>query len=298
MIADFVSFYLMPGIVLGCIYALGAVGLTMLFGILRFAHFAHGDVMTVGAYVAFVGVGLGLSAYQSIPLAMLVCAVLVLAVDRAFYRPLRRASPIVLLISGFGVALMLRAAILFFFGPDGGVYEQGIRRPMVFPTEWGRFRIQERHLWIIGGAVLIALALHLFLTRTRLGKAMRAMSDNPDLARITGIPTERVIAITWAIGAATAATAGVFLAIDTQFNPLMGMNMLLPIFAAMILGGVGRPWGAVFGGVVLGIAEELVAAPIWGGEPLISPAYKVGLSFAVMVVLLIFRPTGLFKGQS
>jgi branched-subunit amino acid ABC-type transport system permease component len=292
---SFINFYLIPGVVLGCVVALGALGLTLLFGILRFAHFAHGDVMTCGAYAALVAVeALGISPYAALPAAMAAAIALALLVDRLFYRPLRRSSPVVLLISGFGVALMLRAVIYMIFGPDSLVYESGIRRPLLLAG----LRIQERHIAIIALTFALALATQLFLARTRTGKAMRAMADNPDLARICGVAVERVIAWTWVIGGALAAAAGVFLAIDTQLMPLMGANLLLSMFAAVILGGIGRPLGAVVGGLIVGIAEELAAAPLIGEAGLVQPAYKVGVAFAAMVLMLILRPTGLFRGQS
>lgn len=291
---DFVNFYLVPGLVLGCIYALGAVGLSLLYGILRFAHFAHGDLMTFGGYIVLVLVaGLGMSAYSALPVAIAATILLAFGIDRLFYRPLRNQSPAVLLISGFGIALMVRAAILFVWGPETEVYQRGIQTPIV----WEGFRIQSRHVYIVLITLSLAVALHLFLSRTRTGKAMRAMSDNADLARVSGIPADRVILWTWAIGAGLAAVAGVLLAVDTQLSPMMGWNVLLGVFAAAILGGIGKPYGAFVGGLVLGLAEELASAPIFWGQPLVTPDYKVGVAFFVMVLMLIFRPTGLFRGQ-
>ena len=291
---DFVNFYLVPGLMLGCIYALGAVGLSLLYGILRFAHFAHGDLMTFGAYIVLALVtGVGLSAYSALPVAIAATILLAFAIDRLFYRPLRNQSPAVLLISGFGIALMVRAAILFVWGPGTEVYQKGIQMPIV----WEGWRIQTRHAWIFLITAGLAVALHLFLSRTRTGKAMRAMSDNADLARVSGIPADRVILWTWAIGAGLAAVAGVLLALDTQLSPMMGWNVLLGVFAAAILGGIGKPYGAFAGGLVLGLAEELASAPIFWGQPLVTPDYKVGVAFVVMVLMLVFRPTGLFRGQ-
>lgn len=291
---DFVNFYLLPGLVLGCVYALGAVGLSLLYGILRFAHFAHGDLMTFGAYVALALVaGLGMSAYSALPVAIAATILLAFGIDRLFYRPLRNQSPAVLLISGFGIALMVRAVVLFVWGPGTAVYATGIQAPIV----WEGFRIQSRHVWILLITLSIAVALHLFLSRTRTGKAMRAMSDNADLARVSGIPADRVILWTWGIGAGLAAVAGVLLAIDTQLSPQMGWNVLLAVFAAAILGGIGKPYGAFAGGLILGLAEELASAPLFFGQPLVTPDYKIGVAFVVMVLMLIFRPTGLFRGQ-
>ena len=292
---EFINFYFIPGVVLGCIYALGAVGISLLFGILRFAHFAHGDLMTFGAYVALVVVTtFGIPAMGAIPVAMLVSALLAVGIDRFFYKPFRESRTIILVISSFGISLMLRSAVQFFFGVDVKVYQRGIQRPLVF---FDTLRIAERHLWIVGGAIVIIVLVHLFLRRTRLGKAMRAMSDDADLALVSGIHTERVIMVTWGIGAALAAVAGVFLGIDTQLHSNMGWDQLLPLFAAAILGGIGRPYGAIAGALVIGMAEELSAYPWIGNEPLLSPGYKTGVAFAIMIGMLIWRPSGLFRGR-
>ena len=151
---------------------------------------------------------------------------------------------------------------------------------------------------MLGSFSLIFLT-HLFLKNTKLGKAMRAMSDDSELALITGIHTERVITATWIIGGSLAAVAGVFLGIDTQLSPSMGWDQLLPLFAAAILGGIGRPYGAIAGAMIIGVAEELSSYPGFLGEnaPLLSPAYKTGVAFFIMVVMLIVKPTGLFRGR-
>jgi branched-subunit amino acid ABC-type transport system permease component len=162
---------------------------------------------------------------------------------------------------------------------------------------WEGIRIQQRHLMILAGAALAAFAVHLLLSRTRAGRAMRAMADDPDLARVTGVPVQGVIRLAWCVSAGLAAVAGVFLAIDTELTPMLGFNVLLAAFAAAILGGIGRPWGAALGGLILGMAEEMSTYPFIGGEPLLAPAYKGGVAFAVLVLVLIFRPQGLFKGM-
>jgi branched-chain amino acid transport system permease protein len=144
---------------------------------------------------------------------------------------------------------------------------------------------------------VLVTALHLLLTRTKMGKAMRAMSDDADLARITGIGTERVIAWTWVVGAVLAAAAGVLTGVDTQVRPNMGWDLLLPLFAAAILGGLGRPYGAILGGLVIGMIEELSSYPLFGDQPLVTPGYKTGIAFAIMVIMLIWRPQGLLRGR-
>ncbi|MFO1056411.1 MAG: branched-chain amino acid ABC transporter permease [Dongiaceae bacterium] len=292
---EFVNFYLIPGLVLGSIYALGAIGVSMLFGILRFAHFAHGDLMTLGGYFALsIVLHLGWPPLAALPVAAILTAAVAIGVDRLFYRPFRSRPTIVVVIASFGVALMLRSAVQLFWGVESVPYRNGIERPWILLDT---LRVAPRHLWIVGGTVLLVVALHLFLTRSRHGKAMRAMSDDPELARVTGIATERVILWTWAIGAALAAVAGVFEGMDTQLNPSMGWDLLLPVFAAAILGGIGRPYGAIAGGLVIGLAEELSAYPWIGEEPLLSPGYKTAVAFTLMVAMLIWRPTGLFRGR-
>jgi len=292
---DFIGLYLIPGLITGCIYALGAIGVSLLFGILRFAHFAHGDVMTLGGYLALTAVrGLGWPVVATIPLAAAGTAVVAVGLDRAFYRPFRRRPTIITVIASFGVMLMLRSAIQLIWGVEPLQYKAGIETPLIFFDE---LRIQPRHIWMLGVTAALVLALHLVLTRTRIGRAMRAVSDEPDLARVTGISTERVILVTWLIGGALAAVAGVFLGMDSKLDSYMGWDQLLPIFAAAILGGIGSPMGAAAGGLVLGLVEELSTYNWIGDDPLVSPDYKLGLAFAIMVGLLIWRPTGLLRGR-
>ena len=292
---DFVNFYLINGIVLGCIYALGAIGITLIFGILRFSHFAHGDMMTLGAYLALACVvATGLPALAVLPAAMALTAASAVLVDRWFYRPLRERPTIVVVIASFGVALMIRSLVQVVWGVQIQSYARGFQRPYIL---FDTIRILPRHAIILAVTALLVAALHLFLTRTRLGKAMRAVSDNSTLARISGIGTERVVLATWIIGGALAAAGGVFLAVDTQLSTQLGWNLLLPMFAAAVLGGIGSPIGAVLGGLVIGLAEELATYPWIGGAALLSPAYKSAVAFAILVVMLIVRPTGLLKGR-
>jgi branched-chain amino acid transport system permease protein/neutral amino acid transport system permease protein len=275
------------GIVLGCIISLGAIGVSLIFGILRFAHFAHGDLMTVGAYFALFGVAvLGLPMPIVFPLAMIACALVAAGIDRILYRPLRRASPIIMLISSVGTALMLRSLVQIFWGPDNKIYQAGIELPISLLG----LKIKPTQVTIVLGALALVVLLHLFLHRTKMGKAMRALSDNMDLARISGINTERVIFWTWVIAAMLAAAGGIFLGMDTRLNPIMGWRILLPVFAAAILGGIGSFYGAIVGGLVIGIVQELSTL-------FLSPAYKPAVAFAIMVVMLIVRPRGIFGGE-
>jgi branched-chain amino acid transport system permease protein/neutral amino acid transport system permease protein len=275
------------GVVSGSILTLGAIGVSLIFGILRFAHFAHGDLMTLGAYFAFsMVVGLGFPVWASAPFAVAGAALAAMAIDQTVYRRLRRASPIILLISSFGIAIALRSVVQLIWGPHNQVYASGIQ----LPWRIGDIVIKPDHVWIVAGAVVLVTALHLFLTRTKMGKAMRAMSDNMDLALVSGIPSERVIMVTWAVGGGMAAVAGIFLGMDTRLHPVMGWSLLLPVFAAAILGGIGRPYGAIAGGMVIGLAMEMSTI-------VIDPTYKPAVAFALMVLMLVVRPQGLFKGN-
>ncbi len=276
------------GIVFGSILTLGAIGVSLIFGILRFAHFAHGDMMTVGAYFALIFVAqIGWPIYMALPAAMIGAALLAILIDQSVYRRLRRTAPVILLISSFGMALLLRAAVQLIWGTDNQVYQPGINVPYVVFD----IRIKPDHLVIVGASVILVFAFHLFLKMTRMGKAMRAMSDNVDLARVSGIDSERVVIWTWVIGGALAAAAGVLLALDTRLNPQLGWNVLLPVFAATIVGGIGRVYGAIAGGMFIGIATELSTA-------VILPAYKPAVAFTLMVLVLILRPRGLVRGMN
>ncbi|RAR63004.1 MULTISPECIES: branched-chain amino acid ABC transporter permease [Halomonadaceae] len=280
---------LIYGMVLGSVLSMGAIGVSMIFGILRFAHFAHGDFMTLGAYIGltFIGV-MGLSPWFALPAAMVGMAVVAVVIDQLLYRRIRRTQPVILLISSFGMALILRSLIQLIWGSENQTYASGIQFPWRLDV-LGGLRIKPDHVWIVLISLGLVAGVHLFLTRTRMGKAMRAMSDNMDLALVSGIPAERVIIVTWIIGGALAAAAGVFLGIDTRLHPVMGWTTLLPVFAAAILGGIGRPYGAIVGGMIIGISMEMSTL-------FISAAYKPAVAFAIMVVMLIFRPQGIFKG--
>lgn len=292
---EFVNFYLVPGLVLGCVYALGAIGISLTFGILRFSNFAHGDTMTFGIYVTLSFVWLtGAHPLLVMPLAMAITSAMMLGLDRAFFKPFRKAPPIMTVIASFGLMLMIRSMVQFFWGPQVQAMQKGIQ----MPVDWlDPLRLPPKHIYIILGTILLMVAVHLLLTRTKIGKAMRATSDNPDLAALTGINTERVVQATWVLGASLAVAAGVFLSLDAPVETNLGFKMLLPMFAAAILGGIGKPYGAVVGGLVIGVAEELSTYPWIGDEPLISPGYKAGVAFAIMVLMLIWRPQGLFRGR-
>lgn len=325
----FIDKVLISGTVLGSIYALGAIGVTLIFGILRFAHFAHGDMMTMGGFLAFVLAALlaatGVTfpvptGFVVLPVAMVLTAIIALGLDRAFYAPLRRrgAKPVILLIASIGVTLMIQGAIRLFFGVGTrSFFEHEPKIIMRFDTSWiGGTRdiiFTQPELLMVILTVVICFALHLFLTRSRLGKAMRAMSDNADLAQVSGINTALVVRVTWIIAGALACVAGTMLALDVSLTPDLAFNIVLPIFAAAIVGGLGQTYGAIAGGFLIGFAETLavfdwsvmlkplqpyIPFQINSGLALVPTEYKLTVAFVILVIVLLARPTGIFKGAS
>ncbi len=283
---DFINFYLVPGIVLGSIYAVGAIGITLVFGILRFAHFAHGDMATLGAFLALALVGTGMDPWTALPLAMVVTAAVAIAVDRTFYDYLVKRPKILTVMASLGIALMIRSVVQVVWGVDPQTYSRGIVRPESF----GGVLLRPREIYTLATVVIMVAGLMAFLHYTRWGKAMRAMSDNPDLARLSGVDNRMVTMLTWAIVGALTAASGFMLGINTELNSMMGWHMLLPMFAAAILGGVGRIEGAVVGGLIVGLAEEL--------SVLAMPSqYKSATAFVILLAILLLRPSGLFKGK-
>ncbi|GAB6081049.1 branched-chain amino acid ABC transporter permease [Hydrogenophilus thermoluteolus] len=284
---ELINFYVIPGLISGSIYALGAIGITLIFGILRYAHFAHGDMATLGAYVALGLVGsLALSPWVALPIAMAITALVAVVLDRVFYRHLETRPKILTVMASLGVALMLRSVVQVVWGVDPQVYSTGIVRA----ESYGGLMLRSRELITFATATGLVLFLMAFLRYTRWGKAMRAMSDNPELARLCGVNNEAVTRLTWVIAGALAAAAGFFLGINTELNTMMGWSALLAMFAAAILGGVGRVEGAVVGGLVIGLVEEL--------SVLVLPSqYKMATAFVILILILLVRPQGIFKGK-
>ena len=298
---------LVYGIVLGSIIALGAVGLTLVFGILRFANFAHGDLMSAGAYVAlflvsgpltwlgvpgsrFEPLSVGWRMLIAFPLAMLAVGLLAVAMDKIVFLPLRRKGsvPAIMAMAALGMSFIIRMTILIIWGPGFLFYNPGLIRPALkLPLG---IRIRPDQILIVVTVLGLVAILHSFLKKTKLGKAMRATADNKELAQISGINVERIIAWTWGIGGAMAAAAGILYGLDVQVQPRMGWNFLLPLFAATILGSVGNMYGALIGGLVIGIAQQLSTA-------IILPAYKPAVAFIIMILILLVRPQGIFGGR-
>lgn len=284
---SFINFFLVPGIVQGTIYALGAIGITLVFAIMRYGHFAHGDLATFGAFIALAATtALGLSPYAALPVAVVFTGIAAIGIDRLFYAHLRTFPKIITTIASFGVALMLRSFVQVVWGVNTTSYRRGITRP----EDWFGIRIKSHELVTLLVAVALVVILHQFLTRNKWGKAMRAMSDNPNLALLSGVDNGKVIALTWFIAGGLCAASGIFLGLNTELKSVMGWNILLPTFAAAILGGVGRIEGAIVGGLIIGIAEELSVLIIPG-------EYKVMSAFTILLLVLLFRPTGLFRGK-
>ncbi|WP_346891907.1 branched-chain amino acid ABC transporter permease [uncultured Roseibium sp.] len=284
---DFLNFYFIPGLVLGSIYALGAVGITLVFAILRYAHLAHGDLATLGAFLALAIVtGFGLPPLAALPLAMILTAGVAVGIDKVFYEHLRERPKIVTVMASLGIALMVRSVVQVVWGVDAESYVRGIVRP----ENYFGLRIKDREIYTVVFMLALVCALQLFLARSKWGKAMRAMSDNPNLALLSGIDNKKVVILTWVIAGGLCAASGVFLGINTELKSMMGWHMLLPMFAAAILGGVGRVEGAVIGGLIVGIAEEL--------SVLVLPSeYKAAMAFAILLFMLLVRPTGLLRGK-
>jgi branched-chain amino acid transport system permease protein/neutral amino acid transport system permease protein len=282
-----INFYLIPGLILGSIYALGAIGVTLVFAIMRHGHFAHGDLSTFGAFAVLVLVGAtGLSPYVALPLAVVICGLVAVALDRIFYQHLRKLPKIITTISSLGVALMLRSVVQIFMGVNTLSYEQSISRA----TVWYGLRFKPHEIATIGVMLATVVGLEVFLHRSKWGKAMRAMSDNPDLSSLSGINNRHVVTLTWMIVGGLCAMSGFFLGLNYQIKAMMGWEILLPTFAAAILGGVGRVKGAIAGGLIIGVVEEFSVL-------VIRSEYKVLSAFIILVLVLLIRPTGLFRGK-
>lgn len=275
------------GVAVGCIIALAAVGLTLTYGILRLSNFAHGDFMTLGAYLTLLGRSLGINLWLSMLLSMVGTVVIVLLGEKVLWSPMRerRASPTTLIIISIGLALFLRNAIILIWGSNNQTY--GL--PVAPAVDFGGIRVAYYRLVVVAMAILVMVGLHYLLQNTKIGKAMRAVSDDLDLARVSGIDVDRVIFWTWVIAGGLTALSGSMLGLVEAVRPNMGWFLILPMFASVILGGIGNPYGAIAGALVIGVAQETSTffLPI---------AYKLAIALGIMILVLLFRPQGLFKG--
>ena len=324
------NFVIIPATAYGAQLALGALGVTLIYGILRFSNFAHGDTMAFGTMIVILctwglqtaGVTLGAlpTALLALPVGIALTALLLMGTDRAVYRFYRRqkAKPVVYVIASLGVMFIMNGIVRFIIGVDDQRFDDGER----FLISVRRFRdltgleeglgIRTSQAITVVVALIAMVALFWFLNRTRTGKSMRAFSDNEDLALLSGINPERVVMITWLIVAALATTAGTLYGLDKAFKPFTYFQLLLPIFAAAIVGGLGNPVGAILGGFLIAFSEVGVTYAFRkvvgylgpeGWEPagmlqLLSTDYKFAVSFTILLIVLLFRPTGIMKGKT
>lgn len=323
------NYILIPGMVYGSQLALGALGVTLVFGVLRFSNFAHGDTMAFGtAFVILftwwfqsMGITFGPlpTALLALPFGIAATAAMVLITDRVVYRFYRvqKAKPIVMVIVSAGVMFVMNGLVRIIIGTSEKNFSDG-ERMMLSPADFIAWSGLAEPLAIkTTGAVSIAVAflsmglLFWFLQKTRTGKSMRAYSDNEDLALLSGINPERVVAVTWILLAALATIAGTLYGLDKSFRVFVYFSLLLPIFAAAIVGGLGSPLGAVLGGFIIAFSElffttawKKIAGYLlpsdWLGDGLyqaLSTDYKVAVSFVILIIVLLVRPNGIFGGK-
>ncbi|WP_371223903.1 branched-chain amino acid ABC transporter permease [Roseovarius sp. 2305UL8-3] len=324
------NFVLIPAMAYGSQLALGALGVTLIYGILRFSNFAHGDTMAFGAMATILftwwfqsmGISLGPlpTALLALPFGIACTVLLVLFTDRAVYRFYRdqKAKPVILVIVSIGVMFIMNGLVRFIIGPGDQRFADGERFIVSVRTFREMTGLREglaiktsQGITVITAVIVVAL-LFWFLNRTRTGKSMRAYSDNEDLALLSGINPDRVVVVTWLIVAALATVAGVLYGLDKSFKPFTYFQLLLPIFASAIVGGLGNPLGAIAGGFVIAFSEVTITYA-WkkvlvylmpeslepsGLVQLLSTDYKFAVSFVILLIVLLFRPTGLFRGKA
>ena len=324
------NFVLIPATAYGAQLALGALGVTIIYGILRFSNFAHGDTMAFGTATVILvtwgfqamGIGLGPlpTALLALPVGIALTSLLILGTDRAVYRFYRKqkAAPVILVIVSMGVMFIMNGLTRFLIGVDEINFDDGTRfliNARDFKEATGLaegLALRSTQVITVVTAVLVVAVLFWFLNRTRTGKSMRAFSDNEDLALLSGINPERVVVYAWLIATALATIAGTLYGLDKTFKVFNYFQLLLPIFAAAIVGGLGSPVGAIAGGFLIAFSEVGVTYA-WkkvagyalpeGMEPdgllqLLSTEYKFAVSFVILIAVLLFKPTGLFKGKS
>ena len=324
------NFVLIPGTAYGAQLALGALGVTLIYGILRFSNFAHGDTMAFGTmFVILITWGFqsaGISAgplptaLLALPFGIALTGLVLLGTDKVVYQFYRRTrvKPVVLVMVSLGVMFIMNGLTRFIIGPGDQRFSDG-ERFIITARNFKEMTGLKEGLAIkttqgitVVTAIIVVAVLFWFLNRTRTGKSMRAFSDNEDLALLSGINPERVVTYTWLIVAALATIAGTLYGLDKSFKPFTYFQLLLPIFAAAIVGGLGNPLGAIAGGFVIAFSEVTVTyawkkvatyalpeslAPD-GLAQLLSTDYKFAVSFVILLIVLLFKPTGLFKGQS
>jgi branched-chain amino acid transport system permease protein len=285
---DFLFQSILNGILAGCIYALFAMGLTLIYGVLNFVNFAHGELIMWGAYFLYLFMEKPFQLPLPIALfpALFLTVLLGVGMDRFVFKPLRIANRLTLLIAALGLSFLLRNGAQFFFGAEIRTYGFEVQRG------WRFFEVSitSIQIAIIFTSFVCILLLYFLIHKSRMGKSMRAVSDNLELSRIVGINSKRAILLAWIIASVLAGIGGILLALDTNLHPGMGLINLVKAFAATLLGGVGNIWGALWGGLLIGLAENL-------GVLVISPGYKDAIAFGIMVFMLLIRPPVLFDNQ-
>jgi len=323
------NFVIVPGVAYGSQLALGALGVTLIFGVLRFSNFAHGDTMAFGTAIVIMftwlfqswGITFGPlpTALLALPFGIVVTSMLVLATDRGIYKFYRtqKAAPIILVIVSAGVMFVMNGLVRLIIGVEERNFADGERFVLSAQTFKAITGLDEPLVIkttvavTVVVAVICVAALFWFLQRTRTGKSMRAFSDNEDLALLSGINPDRVVQVTWIIAAALAVIAGTLYGLDKSFRPFVYFQLLLPVFAAAVVGGLGSPLGAIAGGYIVALSE-VVMTYAWkkvatyvlpdsmapdGLMQLLTTDYKSAVSFAILIIVLIFMPTGIFKGK-
>jgi branched-chain amino acid transport system permease protein len=281
LVAHFIN-----GLTLGNVYAIIALGYTMVYGIVRMLNFAHGDVIMVGGYISLIAITSGMHPMFALIMAMVTCAVLGVTIERMAYKPLRNATSLAVLITAIGVSYLLRNSAQLIWGPNTRFYPAifGNVRFLLFD---GRITITLVSIIVVLTSVLIMVGLTWFTNRTRMGMAMRACSEDKAAARLMGINVDLVISVTFAIGAALAAIAGIlFLSFSWQLQPTTGAMPGIKAFTAAVFGGIGSIPGAMLGGILLGIIETL-------GGAYVESRLTDALVFAILIIVLLVRPTGL-----
>ncbi|WP_227132812.1 branched-chain amino acid ABC transporter permease [Halorubellus salinus] len=293
--------YAANGLVFSSIIVLASIGLSLVYSIANFANFAHGDTMTVGAYATLVtfgavgtlgGVVLGIpyGFFVALLVGVVVAALVAVVTHKVIYEPIDLDS-IGLLITSIGVAFVYRATVRLGFGADFTEFGIQVLRPIEWLIPYG-VRVTLHDVAIVGSAVVLVAGLHTLLQYTDLGRKMRATADNPDLARVSGIRTNRIEIWTWIIGAGLAGAGGGFLGLFNQLSPRMGFDILLVVFAAVILGGIGSVYGAMLGGFLIGMINQMTPLLSDIGIP-IGIEYANAVAFVIMVLVLLARPTGI-----
>lgn len=276
------------GIAVGSVIALAAVGLTLTYGILRLANFAHGDFMTLGAYLTLVANTVGnINIWLSMAIGAIGTVLAMLISEKLLWARMRsaRATSTTLIILSIGLALFVRYGIVLIWGGSN----QDYNLPVSPAQDILGLKIPQNQIVVFGLAILTILALHYLLQNTKIGKAMRAVADDIDLARVSGINVDQVVVWTWVIAGSLTALGGSMYGLITAVRPNMGWFLILPMFASVILGGIGNPYGAIAAAFIIGISQE-VSTPFLGSQ------YKQGVALLIMILVLLFRPKGLFRG--